>query len=59
MLTEMANDAYDQPAAILFVDDEINVLKALRRLFHNDPYTTYFASTGAEGLEILRQMPLT
>ncbi|MGZ4989485.1 MAG: HD domain-containing phosphohydrolase [Methylobacter sp.] len=55
MLTEMANDAYDQPAAILFVDDEINVLKALRRLFHNEHYTTYFASTGAEGLEILRQ----
>ena len=55
MLTELVNGLHDEPAAILFVDDEINVLKSLRRLFHNEPYTTYFASTGAEGLEILRQ----
>lgn len=44
-----------KPAAILFVDDEANVLKALRRLFHNETYVTYFASSGAEGLKILRQ----
>jgi response regulator RpfG family c-di-GMP phosphodiesterase len=55
MLTELASVADDQPAAILFVDDEANVLKALRRLFHNEPYATYFASSGAEGLEILQQ----
>ena len=54
MLTELTSVADDKPAAILFVDDEANVLKALRRLFHHD-YVTYFASSGAEGLEILRQ----
>ncbi|MGZ8175843.1 MULTISPECIES: HD domain-containing phosphohydrolase [Methylobacter] len=55
MLIAPASDAPDKSAAILFVDDEANVLKALRRLFHNEPYTAYFASSGAEGLEILRQ----
>ncbi|MGZ4954323.1 MAG: HD domain-containing phosphohydrolase, partial [Methylobacter sp.] len=55
MLIDPASDAPDKSAAILFVDDEANVLKALRRLFHNEPYTAYFASSGAEGLEILRQ----
>ncbi|MDO9422679.1 MAG: response regulator [Methylobacter sp.] len=55
MLTEVASDVHDKSAAILFVDDEANVLKALRRLFHNEPYLAYFASNGAEGLEILRQ----
>ncbi|MDI1293885.1 MAG: response regulator [Methylobacter sp.] len=55
MLTELVSVANNQPAAILFVDDEANVLKAFRRLFHNEPYVTYFASSGAEGLEILRQ----
>ena len=54
MTTELTSVADDKPAAILFVDDEANVLKALRRLFHHD-YVAYFASSGAEGLEILRQ----
>ncbi len=55
MLTEMTDDAHNEPAAILFVDDETNVLKALRRLFYNEPYIAYFASSGAEGLDVLRQ----
>lgn len=55
MLTEPVGITNDKSAGILFVDDEANVLKALRRLFHNEPYVTYFASSGAEGLEILRQ----
>ncbi len=54
MLIEPAS-VDDKPAAILFVDDETNVLKALRRLFHNEAYVAYFASSGAEGLEILRK----
>jgi CheY-like chemotaxis protein len=45
----------DRPGRILFVDDEVNVLNALRRLFHSEHYVTYFASSGAEGLEILHQ----
>ena len=55
MLTEPASVVNAQIATLLFVDDEANVLKSLRRLFHNEPYTTYFASSGAEGLELLRQ----
>jgi len=55
MLTELTSVTDDKPVAILFVDDEANVLKALLRLFHNEPYVTYFAASGAEGLEVLRQ----
>lgn len=40
--------------SLLFVDDEPNVLKALRRLFYNEPYETYFAASGSEGLELLQ-----
>ncbi|TAN69773.1 MAG: response regulator [Methylobacter sp.] len=58
MLPEFASVNNDKPAVILFVDDERNVLKALHRLFHNEPYVPYFASSGAEGLEILRQHPI-
>ncbi|TAL45314.1 MAG: response regulator, partial [Methylovulum sp.] len=47
--------ASDKAAAILFVDDEVNVLNALRRLFHSEHYVSYFASSGAEGLRILQQ----
>ena len=42
-------------AVLLFVDDEPNVLKALRRLFNSENYVIYLAAGGAEGLEILRQ----
>ncbi|MFI3155622.1 MAG: EAL domain-containing protein [Methylococcaceae bacterium] len=55
MLTEQVSAANDKPPAILFVDDEANMLKAFRRLFHNKAYITYFASSAAEGLEVLRQ----
>lgn len=55
LLPDLPRITGDNPAAILFVDDEANVLKALRRLFHNENYVTYFALSGAEGLEILRQ----
>lgn len=55
MLNKLPDVTNNSLAAILFVDDEANVLKALRRLFHNEPYDIYFASSGAEGLEILQQ----
>lgn len=38
---------------ILCVDDEINVLKSIRRLFLDDDYEILTASSGEEGLEIL------
>lgn len=40
---------------ILFVDDEEFVLKSLKRLFMDDNYTILTASSGEEGLEILKK----
>jgi CheY-like chemotaxis protein len=39
---------------ILFVDDEENILHSLRRLFHREGYDIMIASSGPEGLDILR-----
>ncbi len=39
---------------VLFVDDEENVLRALKRLFMDCEYTVLTALSGAEGLELLR-----
>lgn len=50
--SSMANN---RPAILLFVDDDTNVLKALRRLFHSENYEIYLASSGSEGLGILSQ----
>ena len=55
MITNQASLAEKASAVLLFVDDELNVLKALRRLFHSENYVIYLAAGGAEGLEILRQ----
>ena len=41
------------PPAILFVDDEEYILKALRRVFFDDSYRIFTASSGDMGLEIL------
>ncbi|NOV28862.1 EAL domain-containing protein [Methylomonas sp. ZR1] len=45
----------DRRAALLFVDDDTNVLKALHRLFRHENYTLYLAEGGAEGLTVLRE----
>jgi len=42
---------------ILCVDDEINVLRALERLFLDDDYEILTAPSGREGLELLRGSP--
>jgi CheY-like chemotaxis protein len=39
---------------LLCVDDEANILSALRRLFRPHGYTVLVAGGGAEGLEMLR-----
>ena len=39
---------------ILFVDDEENVLRSLRRLFIDEEYDIHTASSGEKGLEILQ-----
>lgn len=43
----------DRTATILFVDDEANILSALRRLFRSVGYRTLTAESGQEGLNIL------
>lgn len=47
----------DEPIKILCVDDEVNVLRALERLFLDDNYEILTAPSGREGLELLRQSP--
>ncbi|MBI5741106.1 MAG: response regulator [Nitrospirae bacterium] len=42
------------PVAILFVDDETNVLQALRRLFMDEDYVVISANSGEEAVEILK-----
>ena len=42
-----------QTATVLCVDDESNILSALRRLFRPDGYRVLTATGGAEGLQLL------
>lgn len=40
--------------SILLVDDEISITKSLQRLFRKEPYNVLIASSGQEGLDILK-----
>ncbi|MBU0682439.1 MAG: response regulator [Proteobacteria bacterium] len=40
---------------VLFVDDEINILKAMRRLFMDDAFEVFIANSGKEALQILEK----
>lgn len=42
-----------EPWRLLFVDDEPNILSALRRLFRQTGYQVRVANSGAEGLQLL------
>ncbi len=44
--------------AALFVDDEEKILRSLRRGLREEPYKTFFASSGKEALIILQQEPV-
>lgn len=44
--------------AILCVDDEVNVLKSLKRLFLDEDYEILTAESGKEGLAVLEQQPV-
>ncbi len=46
-----------EPVRILCVDDEKNVLRSLERLFMDEYYEILTASSGGEGLELLRTTP--
>ena len=47
------NDASASPLCVLCVDDEENVLRALKRLFRQEAFTVLTATSGKEGLAIL------
>ena len=42
------------PRTLLLVDDEANIVSALKRLFRQDGYTILTANSGKEGLEVLQ-----
>jgi response regulator RpfG family c-di-GMP phosphodiesterase len=42
---------------VLFVDDEENILRALRRLFRAETWDMVFATSAAEALELFEQKP--
>jgi len=46
------------PANLLFVDDEPNIIKALKRLFRSTEYNILIAENGNEGLQVLEQTPI-
>ncbi len=47
----------DKAITILCVDDEKSILKALKRLLRKEGYQLFFASSGKEGLDILKDHP--
>jgi len=48
----------EQGFTLLFVDDEENVLNALRRIFLEENYTILTATSGQRALDILAQQPV-
>lgn len=46
------------PATLLFVDDEPNILKSLKRLFRGGEYNVLLAENGEAGLDILSNNPV-
>ena len=44
-----------EPYRLLFVDDEVNVLKSMRRIFRRENYELLTAGSGAEALELLEK----
>jgi len=48
----------EQAATLLFVDDEPNILSALRRMLRRSQYECLFVSSGAEALKILEKQPV-
>ncbi|MDX1456057.1 MAG: ATPase, T2SS/T4P/T4SS family [Marinobacter sp.] len=46
------------PYRLLFVDDEPNILSALKRVFSRENYELHFATSGQEALEMLDKQPV-
>ena len=61
MISEPTTELFVDPKKtvnLLFVDDEPNVLKALKRLFRNTDFNIHLAESGQAGLTILQQQPI-
>ena len=43
-----------KPGYILIIDDEVSLLKSLRKVFEKDGYAVFTATSATQGLEILR-----
>ena len=54
----MSNKEVTIPNRILFVDDEENVLRSLRRLFMSEDYEVLTALSGSDGLAILKDIEI-
>lgn len=50
----MENGQQEVTLNILFVDDEENVLRSLKRLFLDEPYEIYTALSGREALDLMK-----
>jgi len=48
----------NKQANVLFVDDEVNILKSIRREFFDAPFTVLTANSGTEGLKIIQENPI-
>lgn len=46
------------PKKILFVDDEVQILKSLKRLFRGSGYEVFFADSGKLAIEVLEKQPV-
>lgn len=47
----------DEQVRILCVDDEVNVLRALERIFLDDDFEIHTATSGPDGLKLLEEVP--
>ena len=52
----MSNKEVNIPKRILFVDDEENVLRSLKRLFVSEDYEVFTAASGSDGLAVLKEI---
>src|SRR5208282_108119 len=55
-LIEWRRNTMSEQIRILFVDDERNVLRSLERTFLDEDYEILTASSGAEGLSVLKSV---
>ena len=56
--TQDTPETYKKDYKILFVDDEENVLRTMRRIFRRENYTLLTAGSGSDALKILEKGPV-